>query len=197
MLADRATGQVPQPENLMRSGNTVENAGKPNQTAIGLIEAVSAQSSTQYEIETRTAQRKSIVRDAILKFSENTDLRNKPEPARRNQTPDPECENKGVAPIKNVNETKPEINPCNPPILHDLVIDNLTPVKTTPNPDPQNQIKPVKPNQDEEGKTVNLRKGTKPPEKGGNQTAKGGGETPESDQTETKPHNYKKPNQNE
>ena len=78
MLADRATGQVPQPENLMRSGNTVENAGKPNQTAIGLIEAVSAQSSTQYEIETRTAQRKSIVRDAILKFSENTDLRNKP-----------------------------------------------------------------------------------------------------------------------
>ena len=30
MLADRATDQVPQSENLMRSGNTVEKAGKPN-----------------------------------------------------------------------------------------------------------------------------------------------------------------------
>ena len=142
MLADRATDQVPQSENLMRSGNTVENAGKPNQTAIGLTEAVSTQSSTQYKIETRTAQKKSIVRDAILKFSEIPDLRTKPEPARRNQTPDPECEIKGVAPIKNVNETKPEINPCSPPIPQALVIDNKPPVKTNPNPDPLAQTKP-------------------------------------------------------
>ena len=161
----------------MRSGNTVENAGKPNQTVRGIIGAVPAQNSPQYENETRTAQRKSIVREAILKFSENTDLRSDSEPARRNQTPDPESETKGVAPGKNMNQTIPEPNPCNPPIPQALVIDKLTPsVKSTPNPlNPLSQIKPVKPNQEKGDETVNIRKGTKLPEQGGNQTVKGGG----------------------
>ena len=114
--------------------------------------AASTHSLDQYKNESCTAKKKSLVREAILKFSENP----KSDGAKAFAPPEAECKDKNI--LKNVKnyETKPNlnktvINPCNPPTHEDPVtpkipvIDKMPLVKPIA---PHNQTMTMKPNQE-------------------------------------------------
>ena len=101
MQVDVETAEKQSKNNLMRSGNSLESVGKPNQTVYTKKKAASTHSLDQYKNESCTAKKKSLVREAILKFSENSDG------AKAFAPPEAECKDKNI--LKNVKnyETKP------------------------------------------------------------------------------------------
>ena len=79
----------------MRSCPTVTKVGKPNQTVRKTTEETTLQSYNQLEIEYGGVRKKSLVREAILKFSEKN---LKTESVPKLEAPKSEIEIKGVAP---------------------------------------------------------------------------------------------------
>ena len=134
----------------MCSCHTTEKVGKPNQTVRKTIEGIKLQSNSQFKIEYGGAKKKSLVREAILKFSEKPEKIPKMEIVPKTKAPKSEFETQGVAPeedliqIVKYNKTKPKLtnvnqpkpNPCNPPIPKTLVRNNHTNGENQPPPHP-------------------------------------------------------------
>ena len=86
---DVVTAEKYSQNNLMRSGNITEKVEKPNPTVYTRKKETTEQNLDQYRIDCSTVKRKSFVREAILKLSENSN-------SEKNATfnpPDAKCEN--------------------------------------------------------------------------------------------------------
>ena len=106
------------PENSVRSGNNInakttypantkEYVGNPNQTSQPKKVAATKQYSDQYRNVGGIVRKKSLVREAILKFSENSDTTQLPTP------PEAKCENIGAfkKPLNQTSDvTKPSVS---------------------------------------------------------------------------------------
>ena len=148
------------------------------------IEVIELQSNTQFNIEYGGERKKSLVREAILKFSEKIP---KIETVPKTKAPKSEVKTQGVAPeeeliqIVNYQETKPKLtqpkpNPCTPPIPKPLVKNDPVrmaqpqkmarpPHHLPKSPFPINQLKPgrIEPNQFDSEQETNP-KGNQPKE---------------------------------
>ena len=135
-------------EPLHRSCHTTQDVGKPNQTVKNTTGTSATHYKTQYRFECNGEwKKKSIVREAILKFSANSEQKTKIESAPKTtaQKREPKYETKPKE--TKVNQTQIQPNPCYPPVPKAPVTNNPHPQE--PN-DPLGQTKPVKIQQDQD-----------------------------------------------
>ena len=162
-VVETADTQIYPQKNLTRSCLTTQNVGKPNQTTGKTTEKQEIKINSQYKSECGEARKKSLVREAILKFSEKPEKTPKiPKLETVTKTRAPKSETGGVAPKEDLNqglnqslnqivrntETKPEVtkpkpnqnNP--PPPTPKIIVKIAREVKTKPTePEEKDQVR--------------------------------------------------------